>query len=266
MNRVRLLEPDETTLGWIGLACFMIAIMVVLAPAAVYDARMLDGARIWDKPIKFALSLAVHFATLAILVQLLPREVRAGPRMARMVRFAVTAAIFEMGYIIFQAARGRASHFNFGTPFETAMYALMGVGAVYLAIVPLLVGRLIRAHGDGDRSAYRLGAVVGLPLATVLTLIVAGYMSGIAYDRWVGIPTGAQGVPLFGWSREVGDFRPAHFVGLHVMQILPLVGYVGDRLAPALARTAVWIVAAIFVLATAALFGQALAGLPVWAR
>ena len=264
MSRILTLEHDETTRAWIGAACFMIAIMVVLTPAALYDSRMLDGAGVWEKPLKFALSIAVHFATLAILVQILPTEVRTGPRMTRVIRFSVTAAVFEIGYIIFQAARGRPSHFNFDTPFETGMYALMGIGAVYLAITPFLVGRLIREQDD-DGSGYRLGAVVGLLLAPVLTLVVAGYMSGVAYSRWVGVPTGAEGIPFFGWSREVGDFRPAHFVGLHVMQILPLVGLAGDRFAPALARPAVWIGTVVLVLSTAGLFIQALAGLPVWA-
>lgn len=265
MNQALRLEHDETTRAWVGIACFMIAIMVVLTPAAIYDPRMLDSLGVWEKPLKFALALAVHFMTLAILVQLLPPEVRTGPRIARVVRFSVAAAVFEIGYITFQAARGRPSHFNFETPFETGMYALMGVGAVYLAIVPFVVGRVIREQSD-DGSGYRLGAVVGLLLAPVLTLIVAGYMSGVAYNRWVGVPTGMEGVPFFNWSREVGDFRPAHFVGLHVMQILPLVGLAGDRFAPALARPAVWIVAVVVVLATAALFVQALAGLPVWAH
>src|SRR5690606_13684922 len=205
-SRALTLERDETTHAWAGAACFMIAIMIVLTPAAIYDTRALDGVGVLEKPLEFARSIAVHFATLAILVQLLPPEVRTGPRMARVVRFSVTAAIFEIGYIIFQAARGRPSHFNFDTPFETGMSALMGVGAVYLAIVPFIVGRLFRQQ-SGDGRGYRLGAVVGLFLASVLTLVVAGYMSGIAYDRWVGVPTGTAGVPFFGWSREVGDFR-----------------------------------------------------------
>lgn len=263
MNATLKLDDDATTRAWIGTACFMIAIMVVLAPAAIYDPRVLEGAGIWHKPLKFALSIAVHFATLAILVQLLPPAVRAGARMARVVRFSVAAAVFEIGYIAFQAARGRPSHFNFDTPFETGMYALMGVGAVYLALVPLILGRRIQEQGGS--SGYRLGAVTGLYLATVLTLVVAGYMSGVAYSRWVGVPTGGAGIPFFGWSREVGDFRPSHFVGLHAMQILPLVGLAGDRFAPALARPAVWIAAAVLVVLTAGLFVQALAGLPVWA-
>lgn len=267
MNQALPLEQDDTTRAWIAAACFMVAIMVVLTPATIYDARALDGVGVWAKPLKFAFSIAVHFATLAVLAQLLSPEARTGQRLSRVVQFSITAATFEIGYIVLQAARGRHSHFNFDTPFETGMYALMGVGAIYLAIVPFILGRLIQSEGDDDRSGFRLGAVVGLLLAPVLTLVVAGYMSGVAYDRWVGVPTGeVDGIPFFGWSREVGDFRPSHFVGLHVMQILPLVGLAADRFAPSIARKAVWAAAAILVVATAELFVQALAGLPVWPR
>ncbi|MBX3478309.1 MAG: hypothetical protein KF910_11915 [Brevundimonas sp.] len=244
-------------------ASFMMAVVVVLTPGAFYDPRLLSGADVWAKPLKFALSLALHFITLAILAQLLRPEVRTDRSMSRLVRVSVAAALFEIAYIAFQAARGRPSHFNFDTPFETGMYALMGIGATSLVVIPFLLGLRIHRQRDGDRSAYRLGAMVGLLLAPILTLVVAGYMSGVAYDRWVGDGVGAS-IPLLGWSRVAGDFRPAHFIGLHAMQVLPLVGWIADRTAPAQARRIVWLSAVLMVVTTIALFAQALAGQPLW--
>lgn len=264
MNGVRALGEDPTARAWLTLAGFMVAVMIVLTPAALYDARTLEGFPVWSKPLKFALSIAVHFVTLAVLVQLLAPMTRAGRTVSWLVRISAPAAVFEIVYISLQAARGRASHFNFDTPLETGMYALMGIGAVTLTVIPLVLGVMLRRQDAGVRSGYRLGAELGLVAAPILTLMIAGHMSGVAYDRWVGEGSGGAEIPILGWSRTVGDFRPSHFVGLHLLQLLPLVGWVADRKAPGRARFLVWAAAVLGVGVSIGLFAQALAGLPLW--
>ena len=53
-----------------------------------------------------------------------------------------------------------------------------------------------------------------------------------------------------------------HFFATHIMQALPLLGLVADRLAPARATALVWIGAGVSVLVVAATFLQAMAGRP----
>src|SRR5690606_10217231 len=131
---------------------------------------------------------------------------------------STAAGLFEIGYIMLQAARGRASHFNNETVLESAMYALMGIGAVTLVVAPFIMGVwLWRDYGRNLRAdPLRLAAALGLVLSAVTTLVIAGFMSSFWGSHWVGDATSdAGGLPLVGWSQQVGDLRVAHFFASH---------------------------------------------------
>ena len=131
-------DDDHVTRTFIACALFMAALFVTTLPAFFMDARTIDGVNVWLKPLKFNVSLAVHFLTLAILAQQLPRQVRAGPSLSIFASLATGALVLEQIYMMIQSARGRRSHFNFDTDIESLMYALMGVGALLLVAVDLL--------------------------------------------------------------------------------------------------------------------------------
>lgn len=258
------LDDDHTTRAWLATVWFMFAMLIMTVPAMLLDERTLWEISVWWKPLKFELALMIHFATLAILAQQLPVQKRAGLVMTGAVWASVAAALMEIVYITIQAARGRHSHFNFDTPFESAMYAVMGAGALLLVLAPLIMGVFIALLRDGDKSGFRLGAVLGLIIGPILTIIFAGYMSSINASHWVGEATSdAGGVPLFGWSRDVGDLRPPHFFATHAIQILPLAGLAADRLTPGRARSLVVAAAVINTGIAVYLFWLALQGKPV---
>ncbi len=75
----------------------------------------------------------------------------------------------------------------------------------------------------------------------------------------VGAPDGSEGLPLVNWSKRHGDLRIAHFVGMHALQVLPLLGYF------LLKRPAEMMAAALFYGAGSVwLFLRALAGKGLW--
>jgi hypothetical protein len=257
------LDNDYITQVLIMSCLFLFALTLLMLPAYYFDARVLNFSPIWAKPIKFSLSLGLHFLTLALLAQQLDRQRRTGVILMTFTYVAVASMLFEQLYISVQAARGRASHFNGSTDFEAIMYGLMGFGAVNLILVSFVLGLLIYKYGDKTFPGLRLGSILGLTIGSVLTLIYAMTMGNSpAHSHLVGEAINHTNIPIVGWSREVGDLRIPHFIATHMMQVLPLLGLVLDKLkwSP---RTIVSLVTIILVVTSAVFFDWALAGIPV---
>lgn len=253
------------TRTWIDVSFLYVGLFVVTLGALAVDERLLNGISVWIKPLKFQASLALHFATLVLLARLLPVERLATRRFRAMVTVSTAAGLFEIGWIMLQAGRGRASHFNDETILEQVMYMLMGAGAVLLVAAPFLMGVWLWRDYGGKAlrdDPLRLSAALGLVLSAVTTLVVAGYMSSVAGAHWVGnVTTDAGGLPLVGWSQQVGDLRVAHFFASHGLQFLPMLGFAMRRGGRAgahviLGATLLWLVF------TAGVFLQALDGRP----
>jgi hypothetical protein len=206
----------------------------------------------------------VLYATIALVAERLSTAVRES-RILRITLAVMTIATAgEMAYISGQAGRGEHSHFSVQTPFTALMYTLMGIGAVALVLGIGVVGVLAwRDRAARLGPALRLGVGLGYGLSALLTLVVAGYLGGHG-SHFVGTPSpGAATLPGLGWSLEVGDLRPAHFLALHAMQVLPLLGLWLDRRGRPDAGRRLWTAAAVYAVLTFAVFAQALMGLPL---
>jgi hypothetical protein len=206
-----------------GLSVFLLLWMAPTIVAFQLDARQLNGVSVWIKPMKFQVSLSFHMLTMAWLALLLPDALRRGWQVWA-IAFAVAAAsLFEAVYITWAAANGVKSHFNLETEFASMMYSLMGVGSVILVGGTIWLGVLILRKSNGPRVLAK-GAGWGLVLGGLLGGITGAWMSAQLTGHWVGgVLNDSGGLPLFGWARDGGDLRVAHFFGLHMMQVLPLM-------------------------------------------
>jgi hypothetical protein len=279
-------SPPLTTVG---------VLMIVVAGASIVgilvDPRVIIGAPAWLKPFKFAVSTAIYSLTLAWLFDWLSDW----PRVRRFVGWT-TAVVFvlEVAVIDVQAWRGTTSHFNVTTPLNATLFFVMGGAILLQTVVSVAVAVALWRQQFTDRAlgwALRLGmtlTIVGAltgplmtrPTAAQLADARAGNRMTVSGAHSVGGVDGGPGVPVTGWSREHGDMRVPHFIGLHAIQVLALIA-IGLRRwrAPETVRVRAMVVAAVsyaslfLLLLWGALRGQsvvapdaaALSAIAIWA-
>jgi hypothetical protein len=236
-----LLERQKL-LTWFALIMLVCAIVALVV--AVFDDRLVRGANLWFKPIKFMVSTAAFALTTAWLMGLLEPVQRHSTLMQGMAWVLIITAAFEVIYITGAAALGGESHHNTGTPLKAAMFSLMAVAAVALTATQAVVAWAI----------WRSAPVAPLPVAAhaVIIGLVLTWLLGTASGFLLGgkqPPAFSQGaLPLIGWHLGGGDGRPAHFLGLHAHQLLPFLGFVLQRFLPHAVGTGVlWVSSAAYV-------------------
>lgn len=248
----------QATLTRFGL--LLLVLLVVAVAAEMVDPRMIAGVSVWAKPAKFLLSVAVFALTMAWTFGYVRPERRRSRAMRWMVILLIASGSFELSYICWQAAHGLESHFNRSTPFYSAMYAAMGVGAALLVGTTLpMAWELGRRPITGLRADYRAAVVMGLVMCFVL-----GGGLGFFMAQGSGHSIGAVGghAPLFGWNRCGGDLRIAHFLGIHAQQAIPLIAIVTGGLAERWRWAALVGGAGVYAIVTSALLLQAVSGAP----
>jgi len=156
-----------------------------------------------------------------------------------------------------QAIRNTTSHFNGTSVFNVIVFNIMGVLIMIFTVVVILVCiSFFKQKQFSIPQAYVWGIRLGL-LFFIIFSLEGGVMVGLLRHT-VGAADGGAGLPVVNWSREHGDLRIAHFLGLHSLQLLPLFGnYISGS-----KKQTILFSAAYFVLCTA-LFLQAINGIPL---
>lgn len=204
------------------------------------DPRIVTAMPVWLKPAKFAISTAIFAASIAWLFRYLPDF----PKTKRFIGPALSfILILEVGIIDFQAARGTTSHFNVSTPQNIVLFAIMGtaIGILWLLSVWLLVALFRqpfqdRAWGWTLRLALLIsvlgsgsGGLMTTPTPAQRAVIAQHQRPSVIGAHTVGAPDGGPGLPALGWSTRHGDLRIPHFIGMHALQIIPLLAWWARR-------------------------------------
>ncbi len=215
---------------------FSVANLFLLAVALVglaVDPREITGAPAWLKPAKFGISGAIYLFTLAWMVREVPDS-----RMLRVASRLIAWIIAgETALIALQAARGTTSHFNIDTPINAAIFSTMGIGIAtvwVMSAVLLWVHARTRAPDRAMALALRLGLALNIlgagvgwtmtqPRPAQISAMRRGTHPFLVGSHTIGAPDGGAGLPITRWSAAHGDLRIPHFVGMHALQLLPLL-------------------------------------------
>lgn len=218
-----------------------VALVAVALLGLALDPRLVLNEPAWIKPLKFAVSIAVYCATITWMVSFIQK-----PRwLAKIILFGTGFILsLESAWVVFQALRGVRSHFNFTTQFDAVSFQIMGLLIATLWFLNLILVVLLLVQRF-ERPILKWSLVWGLTIAILggLTGIAMteqetpaqraalenGASSDFSGGHTFGAEDGGPGLPLVGWSTVAGDVRVAHFIGLHGLQVLPLLGLAIDR-------------------------------------
>lgn len=213
---------------------------LVVTVLAVVDHTQVTGVDRWLKPWKFSVSIAVYVLTLSWMSRLVHRHRRTVLALAGI---GAVAMVLELTVIVAQAARGRASHFNNQTPLDSSLFGIMGMMITLVWVVTFVLALVVlreRIAGPGLATGLHWGLAVMLvgmleaafmvePLNRWAEARAGGPPSVADGSHTIGALDGGAGLPVLGWSTLAGDLRIGHFVGLHALQLLPLLGWLLDR-------------------------------------
>ncbi|CCH52943.1 hypothetical protein BN8_01988 [Fibrisoma limi BUZ 3] len=245
------LRHSNEPLYYFGLGCLVAALLCLVLIQFTHTQVL--GVNAWYKPMKFFLATGIFVWTMAWYMQYLGNN-------RAVVWYSwglIVLFTFEDGYIAWQAARGQLSHFNVSTPLYSTLYGLMAVAAVGISLWTAYIALLFFQQDLPDLSgAYLWGIRLGLLLFIVFSM--QGLSMGARLTHTIGGADGSPGLPVVNWSRRYGDLRIAHFLGMHALQILPLLSFYVLK-----SVRATVIAGLLYAILTTFVFWQAMQGRPL---
>jgi len=217
LNFIQELKFRNESLFWFGLLCLSLSIIFLVLTKIT--STQVHGVNAWFKPFKFAVSIGLFSWTMALYCDYLS-DFNVTPFNWTV----ITLFGFELIYIIFQASKGQLSHFNISTPTHSLIYSLMGLIAVLVTLYTAYIGLLFLTQSFPNSPNYYVWSI-RLGILIFIVFSFEGGLMGSRMNHSVGAINDNSNWWILGWSKTVGDLRVSHFIGMHALQILPLLSF-----------------------------------------
>ena len=214
---IRDLKIRNEQLFYFGLICLGLALIFLILTKLT--TTQVHSVNAWYKPFKFAFSVFLFSWAMGWYCYYLSNFNIKPFNWAIIILFG-----FEVLYIAFQAAKGQLSHFNVSTPLYSMLYTLMGLAAALVTIYAAYVGLLFFTQSFPNLPDYYVWSIrLGILIFVVFSF--EGFLMGSQMNHSVGALNDNSNWFIIGWSKTVGDLRVSHFIGMHALQVLPLLSF-----------------------------------------
>jgi len=129
----------------------------------------------------------------------------------------IATCVVETVLISMQAWRGVPSHFNFATPFDTAVSTTLALGGGVIVLVGVVCTLAAFAGAGGLAPSMALAVRTGL-----VVLLVAFATGAVMVARGVVEARGGQAQLAYDTA---GSLKPLHAVAMHVVLVLPALAW-----------------------------------------
>ena len=211
------LKFRNETMFYFGVACLVLSVLFLIL--AKTTTTQVYGVNAWYKPFKFAFSTLTFAWAMAWYCYYLPNF------NIKFFNWSIIVLLgFEIAYIALQAGRGQLSHYNLSTPVYSVLFSMMALAASAVTIYTAYVGFLFFSNSFPELPTYYVWAI---RLSIVLFVIFSfeGFAMGSRLSHTVGALNDNSNLFILGWSKTFGDLRVAHFIGMHALQVLPVLSF-----------------------------------------
>ena len=181
-----------------------------------------EGPISWRKPIVFGLSLSSTLFLMAWVLNFMPTRHRLHSWLMRILAISMSV---EYGLIVMQVWRGEASHFNYTTPFNNAVFGMMGTMILIFAMICIIITGLSFLRMNAPSSmvwAIRIGLLI-LVVSQFLGYAIVQNGTAQAFSESGELLRDVTGTAsIFG---AAGNMKVPHAVTLHALQVLPILAW-----------------------------------------
>jgi hypothetical protein len=214
---VELFKRDKILfwLGWTHFLMFFLCLGLL-----IFNHDIIAGENAWAKPTRYYLSSGTSLWTFGWFLHFINSKSQ-----IKIFSSLIAATMFFETTIIFvQSISGIHSHFNTSDPFNAMMnLLLLLLMLIFLITVTYITILFFKQKKMPISQHYTWGLRMGLLNFVVFT--AAGLIMFAKLSNSIGGIGNDSGKILFNWSSKHVDLRIVHFMGVHSLQIIPLLSY-----------------------------------------